>query len=114
MGGGHEAEGEGCDTRAPSITRDTANWFLFQPIPSSKEGWQHSASHQPQSPELIRSNGTLQDEGNTNAERPSSPGRLAHESGSEGCVLQHPITSSSPVSPSGCQVHHRSLPVPRP
>lgn len=69
--------------------------IYFNNILSSKEIWRNETNNQFKTIEQLCGNNSFQNGNTSNSFKPTSEGRFSYQCGSEGCLLQHPSTSSS-------------------
>lgn len=68
--------------------------IYFNNILSSKEIWRNETNNQFKTIEQLCGNNSFQNGNTSNSFKPTSEGRFSYQCGSEGCLLQHPSTSS--------------------
>lgn len=86
-----------------SLLQNTSNYsclgnskgIYFNNILSSKEIWRNETNNQFKAIEQLCGNNSFQNGNTSNSIKPTSEGRFSYQCGSEGCLLQHPSTSSS-------------------
>ena len=87
--------------------------LCFSNLPSGKEGRGTKTSSQPQEPQLLHKNGTLQDGGAPHPARPDPVSGLDDKDGSEGCLSSDTSVSRTPTPPP-VSVECHNLPVQMP
>ena len=78
--------------------------ILFCPVPGPQKEWRDEASNQPQSPQSMGRDPSLQDGGLIHSPRSAEAGRLASKGGLEGCI---PNGTGMPRTPMLPTIHHR-------
>ena len=87
--------------------------LCFSNLPSGKEGRGTKTSSQPQEPQLLHKNGTLQDGGAPHPARPDPVSGLDDKDGSEGCLSSDTSVPRTPTPPP-VSVECHNLPVQMP
>ena len=87
--------------------------LYFSNLPSGKEGRGTKTGSQPQEPQLLHSNGALQDGGAPHPARPDPVSGLDDKDGSEGCLSSDTSVSRTPTPPP-VSVECHNLPVQMP